>query len=376
MRHLVVLLLAFIVLPCSSLAQQGGRLGGYGELHYNDVVDDGSGENPPGTLDFHRFILFAGYQFNDWVSFHSELEVEHTLIEAEEGDETAEGGEVALEQAYVDLRPSRSFGVRAGLVLVPVGIINPVHEPPTFNGVERPNVDGYLIPTTWRESGVGVFGQFQNGLAYEAYLLAGLDPTGISGVGGIEDAPQDGFESSVDNVALTARLDYQASLRLSLGGSIYHSGLASDARFGDALDGVRFTLLELHGQYQRSGFQTRGVLVYSALSNAETLNSVLGTNAGSSQLGGYLEVGYDVLSVLASAPQQQLVAFGRFEPYTTQFTTPSGTPTLPAATRQETTVGLTYKPTSQVALKADFQWLYDDGTKRVRQLNLGVGYNF
>lgn len=370
-RRIACLLLPLLLFSFPTLAQQPASLGGYGELHYNDVLDDGQS----GQLDFHRFILFAGYDFNDWVSFRSELELEHTLLEAEHGE--AEGGEVALEQAYIDVRPSPTFGVRAGLVLVPVGIINPIHEPPTFNGVERPNVDKFLIPTTWRESGIGIFGRFRNGVSYEAYLLAGLEPSDeMSAITGISETPQDGFESSVDNLALTGRLDYRATLNLSVGGAFYYSSLSSDDRFGDALEGVNVSLIEAHGQFTRSSLQTRAVLVYSTISNAEALNRELGTDVGASQFGGYLEVGVDVLPHLAPGTAQQLVPFVRYEPYDTQASVPDGTTSTPAADRRDITVGLTYKPTSQVALKADLQWFSNETEETTRQLNLGVGYNF
>ncbi|MFB6098776.1 MAG: hypothetical protein ABEK84_06650 [Salinibacter sp.] len=374
--RLALLLLPLLVLALPATAQNRASLGGYGELHYNEVLDDGRA----GQLDFHRFILYAGYNFNDWISFRSELELEHTLIEVEEGG--AEGGEVALEQAYVDLRPSRAFGVRAGLMLVPVGLINPVHEPPTFNGVERPRVAQLLIPTTWRENGIGIVGRLANGLSYEAYLMAGLDPyevedgeveAELSPTGGIAEAPQDGFKSSVDNLAWTARLDYQATLNLSIGGSLYHSGLSSDARFGDALDGVRFTLLEGHAQYNRGGLQSRAVVVYSTISNADVLNDsdLVEANVGASQLGGYLELGYDVLPFLAPGTSQQLVSFVRYEPFDTALSEANA-----QANRTDYTVGLTYKPTSQVAFKADLQWFTDGTDTTTRRLNLGVGYNF
>lgn len=375
LRTLPLALLALLVaLPAH--AQQGFTLNGYGELHYNDPVNTNDGENPAGELDFHRFIISPGYNFNDWISFRSELELEHTLIEVEDEGE-AEGGEVALEQAFVELRRSRKFGVRAGLILVPSGIINPVHEPPTFNGVERPNVDDVLIPTTWRENGIGVFGQFRNGLSYQAYVMAGLTADEISGHAGIEDAPQDGFESSVDNVAFTGRLDYQATLNLSVGTSIYYSSLTSNDQFGDALEGVRFTLLEGHAQYEWKGLEARGLLVFSTISNVERLNALFGNNAGETQLGGYVELGYDVLRALTSQSAQQVVVFGRYEPYDTQASMGDGELSDDDANaRREYTVGVTYRPHPQVAFKADYQWLYNEEVQNVRQFNLGVGYNF
>ena len=348
-------------------AQQGASLGGYGELHYNDLVDD----DAAGVLDFHRFVLFAGYDFNEWVSFRSELEVEHTLVEVEAERENGlldveETGEVALEQAYLNLEYRPYLGVRAGLMLVPVGIVNPVHEPPTFHGVERPSVETLLIPSTWRESGIGIYGNLRNGLSYKAYLMAGLDPSGVTAEEAIRGARQSGFESSTANLALTARADYLVNLNLSVGGAYYFS----------QLDASGFHLAEAHALYERAGLEARGLLVFSTISDVAALARTYQTTPGKSQLGGYVEVAYDVLTQLAPHSEQQLSPFVRFEPYDTVFRTGGLGGDDPSFARRETTIGLTYQPAPQVALKADYQFLYSEGEEDLQQFNLGIGYNF
>lgn len=361
---------SLLIYPLAGFTQSldNASLGGYGELHYNDVTYNENGPQTPGELDFHRFILFAGYNFNDWISFRSELELEHTLIEP------GEGGEVALEQAYVDLRIKPTFGVRAGLMLVPVGIINPIHEPPTFNGVERPNVEKYIIPTTWRESGIGIYGESENGLSYELYAMAGLDALGIGGTG-IRGARQNGFEASTDNIAATGRLEYQPTLNLKLGISYFFSDLSTNAVYGNDMQGTTFHLGEFHAVYQNQGFQARLLGVYSLITEVEQLNTTIGNGAGESQYGAYLELGYDLLRLGDLDTEHQLILFGRGEFYNTQLTTVSITAN-PENDRYEYTAGLTYKPTSRVAFKADYQLLQSAGVKNIHQLNLGVGYNF
>lgn len=372
-------LLGLFFLVGSSVAFSQATLGGYGELHYNDVTYNANGEEAAGQLDFHRFILFAGYNFNDWISFRSELELEHTLIEAEDNGE-AEGGEVALEQAYVDLRLKRQFGIRAGIMLVPVGIINPTHEPPTFNGVERPNVEKYLIPSTWRESGIGVYGNTSSGLSYEAYVMAGLAPNDISGSSGIRGARQSAFESSTANLAFTGRLDYNVNLNLKVGASYFVSSLSHEVDDGSAekiesLDGALFNLVEGHLIYTVGRLEARGLLVYSSISEAEALNNAFGNAAGEAQLGGYGELAYDVLPTFAPGTEHQLFAFGRYESYDTQYRT-AVIPDNEDFNRNEYTFGLTYKPAPRVAFKADYQFLQSAGDKDIQQFNLGVGYNF
>lgn len=379
--HITILLFALIfIYQQTSKAQQiqGATLGGYGELHFNDVTYNTNGKQTPGKLDFHRFVLFTGYNFNEWITFQSELEVEHTLLEVDNGK--AEGGEVALEQAYLDLRIKRQLGVRAGLIIVPVGIINPTHEPPTFNGVERPNVEKYLIPSTWRESGIGIYGSSESGLSYQAYVMAGLKPNGIKESSGIREARQNGFESSTANLAFTGRLDYQAGLNLKFGASYFVSTLSSEIEEGNiveipSLNEALFNLIEGHLLYQKNSFEARILLVYSRLNDVDDINNEFGQNAGQSQLGGYAEVAYDILPFFASHTEQKLFAFGRYENYDTQFTT-SNVIDNPENNRIEYTLGLTYKPAAQVAFKADYQFLSSAGNKNIQQLNLGIGYNF
>jgi hypothetical protein len=146
------------------------------EVHLNKV------EHLPTEADLHRFVLMVGHSFSDRIKFWSEVEVEHAFVEVEGGEET---GEVAIEQAFVDLLLHRRFNLRTGMVLVPVGIINERHEPPTFNGVERTMVDTVIVPTTWRDVGVGAFalGYLFRGFSYRAYAVPSLNAAGFSADG-------------------------------------------------------------------------------------------------------------------------------------------------------------------------------------------------
>lgn len=367
--------LSVLLTPFAYGQQQGATIGGYGELHYNDVTYNANGEQTPGEFDFHRFILFAGYDFNDWISFRSELEIEHTFVNDGQG-------EVALEQAYIDMAFKRNFGMRAGIMLVPMGIVNPVHEPPTFNGVERPNVEKYIIPSTWRESGIGIYGKSASGLSYQAYLMAGVDVSEMNGSSLIRDARQKAYESSTDNWAVTARLDYQANLNLKVGTGYFFSDLSSDAEFGNAMEGAAIHMIEGHAIYQKGGFEARALGVYSAVTNSDDINSnfaqagqPFGNQVGESQYGGYLEAGYDLLRFSDLDTEQQLIFFSRAEVYDTQKST-VGFPDNPENERYEYTFGFTYKPAARVAFKADYQLLQSAGVKDIQQLNLGVGYNF
>src|SRR5688572_818454 len=150
----------------ASDAPRTGPISGYMEMHLNRP------EGGPAVLDFHRFVLLFSHRFSDRVRFVGELELEHGFVEGLE-----EGGELELEQAYLDFLVKPALNFRAGMLLVPVGIINERHEPPVFHGVERPFVDTVIIPTTWFDVGAGVHGSLPRGWRYRAYVMAPLDAT-------------------------------------------------------------------------------------------------------------------------------------------------------------------------------------------------------
>ncbi len=151
------------------------RIGTYGEMHAN--FNDGSpGEN---QFDIHRLVLYVGYDFNDWIELTSETEVEHAFVSDDSG------GEVVVEQLYLDFKIDRRINARVGRILTPMGIINQKHEPTTFNGVERPSFAKYIIPTTWASDGIGIFGDLGKRWEYQLYLVNGLDGSGFNASYGI-----------------------------------------------------------------------------------------------------------------------------------------------------------------------------------------------
>ena len=144
-------------------------LGGYGELHVNSKQDGGDS-----TFDYHRAVMYVGYQFNDWIRLNSEIELEHA--KAGSGGE----GYVLLEQFSLDLQLTDTLGVRLGRTLAPLGIVGPRHEPPLFYGVERPDMEKYILPSTWSIDGAGIFGDLSENVSYELYAVGGLDSMGLS----------------------------------------------------------------------------------------------------------------------------------------------------------------------------------------------------
>jgi len=370
-RALVALLASVATLrPGRAAAQERTTLGGYGEVHYANRT----GPDTPGIVDLKRFVVYLAHAFNDQIAFRSELEVEDAKLEGAQP-----GGEVALEQAYLDYRLSDALTVRTGLVLPPVGIINETHEPPTFNGVDRPGFDHDVIPTTWREIGVGAVGRVPgaDGLSYRVYLVNGLRAAGFSAAEGIREGRQEGREASFANPSFTGRVEW-ARPGLKLGGSFWYGGTAdADPALGTGAFAAPITLLSADARYDVGAFLFRAVAASIWVSDAEAINTRYAGAVGSRIAGGYLEAAYNLLHALAPASSQKLNAFVRHERYDTQAAVPAGTARDETLARRITTFGLSYKPTYNTAFKGDYQLLRNKvGAGEAEVVSLGIGYQF
>jgi len=226
-------------------------LGGYGELHYNNLSYADPGEGDVEQIDFHRFVTFIGHRFNERARFFSEIEIEHSLA----GDGAP--GEVELEQAYVEFDIGERLAAKTGLFLVPVGILNETHEPPTFYGVERNNVESIILPSTWWEAGGGFSGRAGSGLWWDVALHSGLAmPTTGSSAFRIRSGRQKVAEALASDLAATARLRYTAIPGLELSASLQYQNDPSQTA-GDGLDSGR--LLSAHAIYTNNNFSLRGL---------------------------------------------------------------------------------------------------------------------
>src|SRR5579862_3000822 len=228
-------------------------------------------EGGEGVVDFRRFVLLFAHRFSDRIRFVSELEVEHAIVEG--GDEK---GELELEQAYLDFLIDRRFNIRAGQLLVPVGLINERHEPPVFHGVQRPFVDTFLIPTTWFDAGAGVFGEFGGGWRYRAYAMAPLDATHFSADEGLAESAQSGSRSRVRHVAGTGRLEFLGVRQLTLGTSFWIGRTTADS----LQLAPRVTLAEIDGRGRIGRLAVRGELAQVFVDEAGELNRLRALREG------------------------------------------------------------------------------------------------
>jgi len=353
------------------------HFGGYGQIDYNQPLDKDYYRN--GKLDVHRLILFAGYKFNDRTKFITEIEFEHV-------------SEVYIEQAYLDYQLFDNMSVKGGLLLIPMGIINEYHEPPSFNGVERPNVDKVIVPTTWREIGLGVDGRINPAsLRYQLYLVNGFngyDGDGVfKGSNGLRSGRQKGAESYISSPNISAKIDYSgiSGLKLGLSGyfgksqSTLYNGLdKNDAVAKSIADSsvIGINMIGLDYRYSFSGFHTRGQLVYGKFSNVDEYNNFTNSDLGESILGYYAEISYDIFQKNASI-NNELTPFFRFEQYNTHHSVISGMIQNETYDITELIFGFAFKMDRGAAFKVDYQMYRNTGESNFNSiLNMGIGVWF
>ena len=340
----------------------------YGELTYNQPEGDN------GELDVQRLVLLFGYRFNDKAQFITEVELEHV-------------NEVFVEQAFVNYSIGDNISLRGGLMLVPMGIINEYHEPTTFNGTERPAVDNVIVPTTWRELGVGVTGRFpEASVSYQGYVFNGFRSTELDGEGGINGflqgsnalrgGRQRGIQSTVNSPTFSTKWEYYGipGLRLGLAG---YFGRTQPEDEVDAIDGadIGITMVGFDARYAYKRFTARGQAIYASLSDTDAYNNLVGGDLGSALQGWYVEAGYNLLPI---SKEQRLFAFARFENYDTHADTEGSLQQNDAFNRTDLTTGLSYHIAPGVVVKGDYQFrdnaLSGDGVPD--RLNFGIGVWF
>ncbi len=314
-------------------------IGGYGELHYINT-------DSTKIINLHRFILFMGHEFSDKIRFWSELEIEHSQVKTEgEGS-----GEVSMEQAFLEFDVSDNNSVRAGIILVPVGMVNETHEPPTFYGVERNNVEKYIIPTTWREGGVSFSGRFGDAFSYDLAMHSGLqvgdDYTVRGGRTSVSKAP-------MQDPAYTARLKWTGAAGVELGATMQYQRditQSTDAAAGSA------SLLETHAVWLTGPFALRAL--YASWDLSGNGPKSLGSDE---QSGWYVEPSYKFTS--------QWGIYARQSSWDNMVNSANDTQ------RNQTDFGFSYWPHEDVVVKANYQLLDKAGTDDDGFM-LGVGYQF
>jgi len=317
-------------------------IGGYGELHYNNYEDKDA------KVDFHRFVLFFGHEFSDTVRFFSEFELEHSI--AGEG----KSGEVELEQAYIEIDINQGLSSKIGLFLIPVGIINETHEPPTFYGVERNGVEKNIIPATWWEAGVAFNYKPTGGVSIDGAVTSGLE---VGDDFNIRNGRQKVAKATAENLAYTGRVKYTAVAGLELAATLqYQTDITQGGvNFTAPIDTADATLLEAHAIYQVNNFTVRALYARWDISGDEA--KALGRDE---QTGWYVEPSYKFT--------EKVGVFARYAEYDNNAGDSDSTAV------ESTSIGVNYYLHENVVLKADFENL--GGASDSSGFNVGFGYQF
>jgi hypothetical protein len=324
-------------------------IAGYGELHYNNL----SAEDPAYDLDevdFHRFVLFFGHEFNDKTRFYSEVELEHSLA----GD--GKPGEVELEQAFIEFDLKDNLFARGGLFLVPVGILNETHEPPTFYGVERNSVESIIIPSTWWEAGLGLNGRWGGNWDWDLALTSGLAmPISGSNAFRVRSGRQKVAEALASDGAVTGRLRYMGIPGLQAALSVQHQFDPSQES-GDGLDDG--TLIETHVDYRRGPFGLRALYA-----RWEFSGDAVEAEDADTQTGWYVEPSYRVNDHIGFYTRYEDVEAAREQDRFSQWE-----------------VGLNWWPVENVVVKFDYRDRSHDldsaSGRDFHGIDIGIGYNF
>lgn len=361
---------------------QGVSLGGYGEFvydHFASADQSGTAVNRLSQFDALRGVLYVGYKFSDRILFNSEIEVEHGT--------TGQGGEVSLEFAYLDFRLTSHLGARAGLLLVPMGWINEIHEPTAYLAARRPETEQRILPSTWRENGLGLFGSV-GAVTYRAYLVTGFDAigggsSGASGYGasGLRGGRQKGAKAVAESWAGVGRVDVAPVPGVTVGASAYLGNAgqgAADPLAPGTTIGAQTFIGEAHAEYRAHGLWARALGALSTVQEAAAINAAKGLtgaeSVGERLVGWYVEAGYNVLRHLRTT--QELYPFVRYESIDTQDRVPGGFAADPANDRTIVAFGASWKPVGQVALKGDYQIRRNAADTGVNQMTLTLGYAF
>lgn len=359
--------------PAAALAAAGPStvVTGYGELNYNRPTRNASAAQ----TDVRRAVIGIAHRFDDKTKLVSEFEWEHAVTSADDA------GESAIEQLYVERQFDNGMRGKAGLFLIPAGLLNTAHEPTAYYGVERNFIETAIIPSTWREVGLGLSGEFADGLAWDAGLTTGFDITKW------DAASEEGRESPLGSIHQEGQLAKSRNLSghlalnwrgvpgLLIGGSVF-SGKAGHNTADFAAPDARVTVYDLHTRYTPGLWDLSAVYARGAISKVDALNlTFVGepTPVPARFAGWYAQAAYQVLK----SGDYALSPFVRYEQFNTAkrySALPAGLGVPEASDEKVLTAGANLRVGEGVVLKADYQKFSEDKSRD--RLNLGVGFSY
>lgn len=384
------------------------HVGGYGEVamsrnfysdNYLRYSEPGRYNGSHGRFDLPHVVIYLGYDFGRGWSFASEIEFEHggtesaIEIETEEAgeyeNEIERGGEVALEQFYIQKEFFPQLKLRAGMQVVPVGATNAHHEPNQFFGVYRPEGENTILPCTWHEVSLSLSGRAGK-WTYTAMFMPGLDSERFGNQSWIHDGSASPFEFKIaNNYAFAGRIDNYSvkGLRLGLSGYVGNSFrntlYPTDSEKNKGIRGT-VSILSFDFKYEGHGFLARGNVDWGHLGDAAHIsrfNIAMSKNSTSKRqevasdvvIAG-VEAGYDFFSLIPKLARQKLYVFGRYDYYDSMAKMESGT-ALQWCRRNKVSAGINWMPIPQIVVKADYTYgILDKKYNNEAAINLGIAY--
>ena len=392
-------------------------LGGYGEavmsrnfysdsyLRYTDAAAKADAKSH-GRFDLPHVVLYVGYDFGRGWSMGSEIEFEHGgtesayEIESEEGgeyeSEVERGGEVALEQFWMQKSFCPQANLRLGHIIVPVGMTNQHHLPTEFFGVYRPEGESTIIPCTWHETGLSVWGKtklwnHESSLRYELVFVSGLDSERFGAQSWISGGSASPYEFKIANTYAGAlRLDFtplrglRVGLSGYLGNSFRNTLRETDNEKNAGVKG-RVTLAAFDCSLNRAGWVLRGSALYGHLTDAAHISNFNRTMPSASpsprqfvasdaySMG--IEAGYDFFSLSRKLhDRQRLYLFGRYDAYDSMWKMEKGTP-YDWCGRQRVAIGFNYYPLKEIVIKGEYaRGLLKSKYNDEPSISIGVAY--
>lgn len=351
-------------------AEPANSVFGYGEFNYNRYRD----ADRTSKADLRRFVFGFGHNFNERLSFSSEVEFEHGVVGS------TDHGEAEIEQAYLNYQFSDRLNVKGGLFLIPLGLLNETHEPPTFYGVERNEVETRIIPSTWRELGVGAHGFATPGLRYDVGVTTGFNAGKLDDPAfGIRGAHQEGQLADARDLSVYGALNYIAP-GLLLGGGLFTGNTGQNGQANPLLKGVaaKLTLWDLHAKYSIAGWDLQALYARGTLGDADRINAALLASSASPFAapreleGWYGQAAYH----LWRQGDFDFAPFVRLEGFQIrqQEDPANGLLQDPNNLERVRTIGFNFRVHPQVVIKSDFQRYSTDRSKD--RFNVGLGYMF
>jgi hypothetical protein len=334
-------------------SNQATVLSGYGQAKVQYDLRYKTGE-----ANLTRNVLFVGHKFSNKVYFFSEMELENAGVSSGGGFK----GELSMEQLFLKFNVNRDIYITAGLFIPRIGIINENHLPTTFNGNDRPYVETFLIPATWRELGIGVYGNVRRipGLNYSFAVMNGLNAAGFNNGTGIAEGRFEGSQATASNIAVTGSLlYYYRNFRLQASG--YFGGTAGVVkRVADSLQlrsgpfGTPVGLIEANAQYHNNGLSIKALATSAHIPDAFRINRAYANNTPAAMFGAYAEAGYNFFKIWNDGTTKNLTFFVRYEWMDLNRQLPSNG--IENGTLRKTFVvtGLTFQPVQGVIVKLDY----------------------